>query len=198
MEPEPEQITPTGMPGMASGGSSEATPVRVFKSTPEQRAKWAEQKRIQKARQRGGPIPLAQISTAPRPVNPGAPVAAPVGVVPWNSAPLQPVCKAVISALEKVNVSELVEKAEKISPELRAMVERDAPWNPESKAALEAASPEAVAKVLNRFGISAEHGPEAICVGALISIVMGQWILSSKIDKALAAQADGAKKEKKA
>jgi hypothetical protein len=101
---------------------------------------------------------------------------------------LQPVCRAVINAWEKVSVSKLAKKAAQVSPELARMVEEKAPWNPESKAALEASSPEALAKVLNRLGISAENGPETICLVAMLSIGVGQWMLAAEIGEAVASK----------
>jgi hypothetical protein len=86
----------------------------------------------------------------------------------------------------------------KLPGELLKEIEADAQWPGPAKKALQLNTANLTAKWLNKWGISAEYGPEVAFTMALGRIVAGHALLLRRLDKLIAmANAQPAKEEKK-
>lgn len=148
------------------------------------REKDRERKRAARARRRPG-VGSADAPPLPSKLDAAqAPDAAPAAV-PWDAGQLAPLFEQMVPAVERWDVSGLVDKARKVPgmpPDLLKEIEKDAAWNPVAKASLVAAGAQVAVKWLNRTGLGAENAPEVVLATALASIVVGRSILVSKLD----------------
>lgn len=173
-------------PAQPLGVQSTAKP----SATDEQRREWREKKKRQREARKatsdtGEQVPASARAADSAPAQAGSPPP-----VPWTSDHFAGLFEnVIIPAAEKLDVTSIVKKAKELGDaEVLAEVEKDAPWNPVAKATLGKTSPEVAARLLNRFGLSAENAVEAIWLGAVGTILGSRVLLTSKLDEMIKAK----------
>ena len=172
-------------------------------SSEEQRRKWREKGRLQRARKKAG-LPghsglaasgeaLPASAPAPSAVLPGSGAPAPV---PWNPERLRKLWEQLVPSVEKWDVESLKKDAAKVDPSLVDMVAREAPWNPVSKTTLIETGPNVTADLLNSMGIGAERGDLVAFAMASWCIYSGRAAVAGKLEEMLAAKEDAEKGRK--
>jgi len=163
------------------------------KSTDAQRAKWREKNRRAYARrmakERGEPDPFPDTAVVdPAGAGPVAPSPGDPVPVPWDASILEPLFRAIVPEVEKLDIAALKAKAAPLGEELVRMVEKEAGWNPVAKTTVTTTGPAVVAQVLNSVGISSAHAPALALVGAIGAILTGRQILAAKLEELATAQ----------
>lgn len=138
---------------------------------------------------------------APAPPNPGQPGSAP-GEAPgiaWDPELLKPLIKEVVTGCEQSRVAKfkrIAENAEMAKGVVQQIAE-DAEYVPAFKGTLLATAPRAIAKLLNRSGVSGEWSDEALCVLACVSIFVHGKRMEAKIKDLIEQSREEAKPEEK-
>jgi hypothetical protein len=87
-------------------------------------------------------------------------------------------------------VGKLKALAESVDPCLVEMVEKEAPWNPISKATLIESGPQVTADLLNACGIGADRADIVGFVIAAICIYNGRAVVAEKLEKMFKEKAE--------
>ena len=183
MEPNPPNPPPVeaGSPAAPLAGKPAAQSAGA-QSTADQRARWRAKYARQKARKLGVDFVPETPGFAPTIDRVEEKVASLV-VLPWNPNTLLPLAEQLADSFERADIEGLKAKANKISPELVADVQKDAPWHPASKKALATSGSAIGAKWLAKMGIKEENAPEVVFCAAAAAILAGRNVLVSKLDK---------------
>lgn len=142
-----------------------------------------------KAREAGHPDPVPPDPVVAQPAgDPTAPAAAAPPAVPWDQTVLEPLFRALVPEIEKLDVAALKARAVPLGVDVVNMVERDAAWPPMAKGTILTTGPAVVAAALNSVGVSAEHAPAIALVAALAAILTGRQMLVAKLDAMVKAE----------
>jgi uncharacterized protein YidB (DUF937 family) len=149
------------------------------------------------------PAPLP--SAAPGVSSPGTPQAAGLGtgspaqiveVIPWDAETLAPLFEETIDAAQAKRIKKLSEAAKEagLGQKVAQEIAKDAEYPTAAKTALNRSGPKAVAKLLNRTGISGKYSDEGLALFGLVSIFLQGHRLEAKLD-ALVAEAKRLREE---
>lgn len=155
------------------------------------RKKDAERKRLARA---GTPPPRLPANPTALPTKVDQPQA-PSGDAPrqlWNPQHVKPVVRSLLKSIEKVRVRAFLAKAHEIldidgdeDAEFLAQVEKDARWDAEAVAELEAAGAEWGARILDRMGVPASASGGVRTLAAFVRLVVQDMLQMSNLNDML-------------
>lgn len=93
----------------------------------------------------------------------------------------------VVPAVEKWDVADLTATSRELeNPDLTAIVEKDAAWNPVGKESIIATGPKCLAEVLEQMGIGSDKAHWVVFLFALTSIGSSRAMLAAKLTNLVA------------
>jgi len=139
----------------------------------------------------GAPLPVAV-----SPASAGAPgIPTPVAI-PWDPSRLRRLWELLIPQAEKWDIDGLKGKAQEVDECLVEMVDKEAKWNPVSKAALIESGPYCTKDVLEACGVSADHDHWASLIVAGFCIYSGRSVVADRLEKMLREKVERENKRK--
>lgn len=103
----------------------------------------------------------------------------------WDPGMFEDLVSEGLDLCEKKRIHDLAETAQAaaLSQALVAEIKRDAAYNPAFKATVSKAGPRALAKTLNRLGVSAKYSDEGLCALAMLSLWFQGWRLQARLEE---------------
>lgn len=114
--------------------------------------------------------------------------------VPWDPEVLKPLLSEAVEATEKRRIQNFKELAESaaLGEALVKQIAHDARYVPAFKSTLVTTGPRAIAKLLNRSGISGQYSDEALCALSVLSI----WLQGRRLQSQLQELIENDRKKK--